>query len=179
MKVRVLNPLSCLSVAAVLLVAPLAASAQNAPMMGGGMKGGDTMGGGDDMARMSQMMKMMHEKLSHAGDRIASLKTELKITEAQTPAWNKFADALLASAKSMEEAMDEMRAKMQHVATMSLPEKLEHDVKMAAGHLANLQAINDSLDPLYASFTDEQKRLADGLKIGPMGLIRRKCARIS
>jgi hypothetical protein len=175
MKVRVLNPLSRLSVAAVLAFAPLAAFAQNAPMMGGGMKGGETMEGGggmgDDMARMSQMMKMMHEKLSHAGDRIASLKSELKITEAQTPAWNKFADALLASAKSMEASMDEMHVKMQHVAAMSLPERLDHDVKMAAGHLANLQSIKDSLDPLYASFSDEQKKLANTLRIGPMGLM--------
>ena len=64
--------------------APLAAFAQNAPKMGGGMKGEDTMGGGgmkgDDMARMSQMMTMMREKLSHAGERVASLKTCLLYT---------------------------------------------------------------------------------------------------
>jgi Spy/CpxP family protein refolding chaperone len=90
MKARVSNPFFGLSVAAVLAFAPLAASAQNAPMMGGGMKGeemmqgGDMMGGG--MEHMTHMMSMMHEKLSHAGDRIAALKTELKITEAQTPA---------------------------------------------------------------------------------------------
>jgi hypothetical protein len=107
MKVRVSHLLSGLSVAAILAFTPLAASAQNAPMMGGGMKGEEMMKGcdmmGGDMAHMSQMMTMMREKLSHAGDRIASLKTELKITEAQTPAWNKFSDALIASAKSMEE----------------------------------------------------------------------------
>ncbi|MGA7655902.1 MAG: hypothetical protein WCA96_03860, partial [Methylocella sp.] len=88
MTVRVSRHLCRLSVAAVLAFAPLAAFAQNTPKMGGGMKGEDTMGGGgmkgDDMARMSQMMTMMREKLSHAGERVASLKTELKITEAQT-----------------------------------------------------------------------------------------------
>ena len=176
MTVRVSRHLSRLSVAAVLAFAPLAAFAQNAPKMGGGMKGEDTMGGGgmkgDDMARMSQMMTMMREKLSHAGERVASLKTELKITEAQTPAWNKFADALLASAKSMGEAMDAMHTKMQQAgAAVSLPEKFEHRVKMGTAHIANLQAIKDTLDPLYASFSDEQKKLADALKIGPMGLM--------
>jgi len=164
MTVRVSRHLSRLSVAAVLAFAPLAAFAQNAPKMGGGMKG-------DDMARMSQMMTMMREKLSHAGERVASLKTELKITEAQTPAWNKFADALIASAKSMEDAMDAMHTKMQHGTIVSLPERIEHDEKMAATHLANLQAIKGSLDPLYASFSDEQKKLAETLKIGPMGLM--------
>ena len=164
MTVRVSRHLSRLSVAAVLAFAPLAAFAQNTPKMGGGMKG-------DDMARMSQMMTMMREKLSHAGERVASLKTELKITEAQTPAWNKFADALIASAKSMEDAMDAMHTKMQHGTIVSLPERIEHDEKMAATHLANLQAIKGSLDPLYASFSDEQKKLAETLKIGPMGLM--------
>jgi hypothetical protein len=32
----------------------------------------------------------------------------------------------------------------------------------SAGHLASLQAIKAALDPLYASFSDEQKKIADG-----------------
>jgi hypothetical protein len=180
MKVQVTRPLSALSVAAVLTFAPLAASAQNAPMMGDGMKaddmmkGGDMMGGdmmGGGMEHMQHMMSMMHEKLAHAGDRIASLKTELKITESQMPAWTKFSDALLASAKSMEESMDMMHKHMQSGIMPPLPEKLDHHAKMAAEHLASLQAIKAALDPLYASFSDEQKKLADGLKIGPMGVM--------
>jgi hypothetical protein len=180
MKARVSNPVFGLSVAAVLAVAPLAASAQNAPMMGGGMKGeeimqgdgmmgGDMMGGG--MEHMTHMMSMMHEKLSHAGDRVAALKTELKITEAQTPAWDKFADTLLAAAKSMEASMEGMHKQMMQPEGMSLPEKLDHHAKMAATHSATMQEINAALDPLYASFNDEQKKLADGLRIGPMGLM--------
>jgi hypothetical protein len=176
MNVRVSHLLSGLSVATVLAFAPLAASAQNAPMMGDDMKGGEMMKGGDmmggDMAHMMNMMSTMREKLSHAGERVAALKTELKITEAQTPAWNKFADALLASAKSMEESMDAMHNKMmQSGAAESLPEKLDNHAKMAAAHLANLQAIKTALDPLYASFSDDQKKLADALKTGPMGLM--------
>ena len=190
MKVRISHPLSCVSIAAVLAFAPLAASAQNSPMMGGDMKGGNMMGDGmkaDDMMKggdmmggdmmgggmehMQHMMSMMHEKLSHAGDRIASLKTELKITEAQMPAWNKFSDTLLASAKDMEASMDAMHKQMQSGVMPTLPEKLDHHAKMAAAHITNLQTIKAALDPLYASFSDEQKKLADGLKIGPMGLM--------
>jgi hypothetical protein len=185
MKFQVSHPLSVLSVAAVLAFAPLAASAQDAPMMGGAMKGGNMMGDGmkaDDMMKgcdmmgggiehMQHMMSMMHEKLSHAGDRIASLKTELKITESQMPAWTKFSDALLSSAKSMEESMDAMHKHMQSGVMLTLPEKLDHHAQMAAAHITNLLAIKAALDPLYASFSDEQKKLADGLKIGPMGLM--------
>jgi len=173
MKGQVLRPLFTLSIAATIA---FAASAQTAPTMGREMKGDDMMNGcdmmGGDMTRMPQMMSMMHEKLSHAGDRVAALRADLKITEAQMPAWNKFADAILAAAKSMEESMEGMHKQMtQSGGTASLPQKLEHHAKMAAGHLASLQAIKAALDPLYASFSDEQKKIADGLRIGPMGLM--------
>ena len=176
MKVQVSRPLSGLSIAAAIAFAAFAASAQTATMMGGEMKDEDMVKGcdimGGDMTCMTQMMSMMREKLSHAGDRVAALKADLKITEPQMPAWNKFADALLAAAKSMEESMEGMHKQMmQSGAAASLPEKLEHHAKMAAGHLASLQAIKAALGPLYASFSDEQKKLADGLKIGPMGVM--------
>ncbi|MGH6812831.1 MAG: Spy/CpxP family protein refolding chaperone [Methylocella sp.] len=150
-------------------------------MKGGGMKGDETMRGcdmmgggmmGGDKTHMMNMMSMMQEKLSHAGERIAALRASLKITEAQTPAWNKFADALATAAKSMEESMEAMHKRMMAAgAAPSLPEKLEHHAKMAAQHLANLQAIKVALDPLYASFSDEQKKLADEQKIGRMGVM--------
>jgi hypothetical protein len=176
MKVQVSRPLSGLSIAAAIAFAAFAASAQTTPMMRGEMKDEDMVKGcdmmGGDMTCMMQMMSMMREKLSHAGDRVAALKADLKITEAQMPAWNKFADALLAAAKSMEESMEGMHKQMrQSGAAASLPEKLEHHAKMAAGHLASLQAIKAALEPLYASFSDEQKKFADGLKIGPMGVM--------
>jgi hypothetical protein len=181
MNIQVLRPLPGVTVAAALALMPLAASAQNAPMMGGGMKGEEMMKSGDMMGcdmmgggmdRMPHMMSTMREKLAHAGDRIASLKTELKITEAQMPAWNKFADALLAAAKSVDESMAAMHRKMMESgAVPSLPDKLQHHAKMAAVHLANLNAIKAALDPLYASFSDDQKKLADGLRIGPMGVM--------
>jgi LTXXQ motif family protein len=127
MKVQVLRPLSALSIAATIAFAAFVASAQTTPMVGGEMKGEDMMKGGDtmggDMTRMTQMMSMMREKLSHAGDRVAALKADLKITEAQMPAWNKFADALLAAAKSMEESMEGMpNQMMQSGDAASLPQ---------------------------------------------------------
>lgn len=148
--------------------------------MGGGMMGGGMMGGGMDpmahmmgmMENMSHMMAMMHDKLSHAGDRIAALKTKLKITEAQTPAWNKFADALLAAAKSAEESIETIHMQTLHsVSSSSLPEKLEFHAKMAATRASSLSAIKAALDPLYASFSDEQKQIADGMHISSIGLM--------
>jgi hypothetical protein len=180
MKLRVRHRLPGLAVTVALAFVPLVAFAQNAPMMSGGMKGGEMMKSGDmmgcdmigsGMARMPHMMSMMREKLAHAGDRIDSLKAELKITEAQIPAWNKFADALPAAANSMEESMDAMHKMMESGAAPNLPDKLQHHAKMAAVHFTNLNATKAVLDPFYASLSDDQKKVADGLRIGPMGLM--------
>jgi hypothetical protein len=85
-----------------------------------GMMGGGTgMMGGDMGAMMQRMMPMMRSMMAQRGmermdgpmgmmaprrveGRIAFLRTELQITEAQTPAWNAFADVLRAQARSME-----------------------------------------------------------------------------
>jgi hypothetical protein len=207
MKTRVAHLLSGVCFSTALAFAPLAASAQKPPamgghdhqmgggmmgdhdhQMGGGMMGGGgsghemgggMMGGGIDpmahmmgmMENMSHMMAMMHDKLAHAGDRVAALKTKLKITEAQTPAWNKFADALLAAAKSAEESIDTMHMQTLHSASSALPENLEFHAKMAAARAASLNAIKAALDPLYASLSDEQKKIADGLGISSIGLM--------
>jgi hypothetical protein len=101
-----------------------------------------------------------------------ALKSGLKITEAQTPAWNKFAEALLAASKSMDAAMEAKHKQMMASGGgPTQPEKLENHVKMAFEHAASLQAIKTALDPLYASLSDEQKKIMDSQRIGPMGLM--------
>ena len=82
MKVQVSRPLSGLSIAATIAFAAFAATAQTTPMMGGELKDEDMVKGcdmmGGDMTCMMQMMSMMREKLSHAGDRVAALKADLR-----------------------------------------------------------------------------------------------------
>jgi hypothetical protein len=105
---------------------------------------------------------------SHIEGRIAALKTDLKITEAQVPLWARFADAMRAAGKSMNGAS---RSMMQPDGTATLPTRLETQEAMLANHLASLKAMKEALDPLYGSFSDEQKKIADGLMIGPMGMM--------
>ena len=50
-------------------------------------------------------MQMMGSMADHVEGRIAFLKTELKITDAQQPLWNAVADAMRASAKDMAAMM--------------------------------------------------------------------------
>jgi hypothetical protein len=151
------------------------------PSMGmDGMKGKMGHGGmamhGDDMKQMMSMMRDMMTMMSahsgmmasHVEGRIAALKTELKITETQAPQWQRFADALRGAAKSMEAMQGQM---MKADAPSPLSARLTRQEEMLSAHLASVKALKAAFDPLYASFGDEQKKVADGIRIGPMGMM--------
>ena len=151
---------------------------------------GSTMGGQSGMmggcmgqqAGMMQMMPMMQNMMAmmsaetgmmatHVEGRIAALKTELKITEAQAAQWNRFADALRATAKSMNQMHQSMATMRSASAPKPLPDRLAVREQAMSAHVAALKAEREALQPLYASFSDEQKKIADGLRIGPMGMM--------
>jgi hypothetical protein len=121
------------------------------------------------MSMMRTMMTMMGAMMSRDVDsRIAAVKTELKITEAQEPRWNRFADALRTTGKSMNGMFEQM---MQPGTTVTLPARLDRQEKMLTAHLNALTALKEAVDPLYATLSDDQKKVADGLMIGPMGMM--------
>jgi hypothetical protein len=178
-----------LIVAAMLLAAPAAFAqtdphhpadaAANAPAasMPGGMPGMMQMdgdrgmpGGRMPMMGMMGMMgaRMMEMMESHAEGRLAFLKTELKITDAQSAQWNAFAEAMRANAKGMQE----MHAAMmeQRTQSMTLPDRLGLHEKMLSAHLDAARRLSAAVGPLYAAFTDEQKKTADEIMI-PMGMM--------
>jgi hypothetical protein len=158
------------------------ANAADKPAASGGvgMKGMMGEGGmmcGGDMKQMMSMMRDMSAMMSahsgmmasHVEARIANLKTELKITDAQAPQWNRFAEALRGLGKSMEGVQGQMMQPA--AATATLPARLARREAMLSAHLAAVKALKEALDPLYASFTDEQKKIADTVRIGPMGMM--------
>jgi LTXXQ motif family protein len=144
------------------------------PMPQGRMMGPDSampMAGGSSRMGMTGMMGMA----DHVAGRIAFLKAELKITEAQTPQWNAFADALRSDASRMSG----MRATMmqggmmgQDDASASAPDRLDRMEKMMSAMLETVKATKAALAPLYAVLTEEQKKMADQLIHGPMGMGR-------
>jgi LTXXQ motif family protein len=73
-----------------------------------------------------------------------------------------------ATAGSMNEMYQQM---MQSGAAATLPARLERRETLLSGHLSRVKALKEALDPLYASFSDEQKKIADSLMIGPMGMM--------
>jgi hypothetical protein len=134
-----------------------------------------TMGAPGSQAPMGGMMSMMGNgampmmgmMTDHMEGRLAFLKTELKITDLQEPKWNAFAEAARGSIK----VMANMRQGMMQTAQLALPARIDLSEKALSASLEALQKLKAALEPLYESFSDEQKHVADQLMISPMGML--------
>lgn len=136
-----------------------------APAMSGMMRGNcPMMKGMSGMGGMSSRMAMM-TLMQHPEGQIAFIKTELKITPAQEPAWNAFADALRAYGIQMKAHHDVMaqQSSDNDTAPKALPDSLSARIQMMELHLASLKSYQDALAKFYPSLSDEQKKLADDL----------------
>jgi hypothetical protein len=96
--------------------------------------------------------------------RLAFLKTELKITDAQTAQWNAVADAMRQNEKARRDRMEQMRADRDKP-TNTL-ERLEARERAADARSQELKRFNAAFRPLYATLSDEQKKTADELFAG-------------
>jgi hypothetical protein len=132
-------------------------------MMGGG--GGYWMMRGNGQA--AYMCRMM---TSHIEGRLAYLKTELGIAQAQVPLWDAYARA----------ARDNTQAMVAHCNSMmgqsgargaSLPDRLDRHEELMAAQLEAIRSMDRALKPLYGSFSETQKKTADELFWGPMGMM--------
>lgn len=128
-------------------------------------------GGAREMPQMMQMMRgapMMSGMMpfEHVEGRIAFLKAELAITDAQLPQWTAFANVLRADGTSMREGMGKM---IQAGMPTTAPARSEAMVQMMTIRLAGMKSMVDAEKSLYAVLTDTQKKLADELLAGPMG----------
>ena len=108
-------------------------------MMGAG--GMPMMGAGGWQRMMAAGgMEMMSAMAGYVEGRLAFLKTELKITDAQLPLWNKFADALRDNAKTMGkvDAGQHVRVRSQ---SATLPDRLATREKFLIARLETPCAI--------------------------------------
>ncbi len=154
--------------------------ASKAGMMGGGGMM-NHMGGKMPMMDMMKKMGMMRHGGGGAGPgggmgmatidrvegRIAFLRAELKITDAQDAAWNAFADALRANARSL----GEVRASIAGAAQQGLVERFALQEKWLSARLEGARAIKSPLVYLMAALSDDQKKVADELLAPHMGMM--------
>src|SRR6266567_1547758 len=147
-------------------------------MMGrGGMM--DMMGGKMPMMDMMQMMRTMRQAgtemdgmatIDHVEGRIAFLRTELKITDAQTGAWNAFADALRTNAKNLGEVRASMMPQA-GAASQTLVDRLALQEKWLTARLEGTRAIKSAMTNLVTTFSDDQKKTADDILAPHMGMM--------
>jgi len=113
--------------------------------------------------------------------RLAYIRTALKITDAQQPQWEGFANVLRKHARVMDERMTKRRAAMdermkQRQAqgpqqdaqrpqrpNVSAIERLERTQQRMAERSTRLNEVITAAKPLYASLSAEQKQVADDL----------------
>jgi LTXXQ motif family protein len=158
--------------------APAAPPQPKAPsgMMGqGGMMGGSNsmmgmMGGGMPMMGMMQMMTGSGgmggmATIDRVEGRIAFLKTELKITDAQSDAWNAFADVLRGNAKKLGELRGSMAPQG------SLADRLEWQEKWLTARAEGTRGVRTAYADLAAKLSDEQKATAEQLLAPHMGMM--------
>lgn len=90
-------------------------------------------------------------------DRLAGLKSELKITSTQEGAWDAYADQV----KKQADAMQKLHATMRDSTAATLPERVELRNQMWKQREVQAEAIQQKVKDLYAALTPEQKSIAD------------------
>jgi hypothetical protein len=92
--------------------------------------------------------------------RINDLHSKLKITPAQEEQWNKVAEVMRENAAAMEPLV---KARQEKAKTMNAVEDLKSYAQIANTHAAGLNKFISVFEVLYASMSDEQKKIADSL----------------
>ena len=157
----------------------------NAPQGGmGGMPMMDMMKGMmSNMPMMNTMEMMQATKMMGSGmggmatidrveGRIAFLRAELKITDAQAGAWNAFADALRANAKKLGELRASMMPKsgdLQQPAS-TIADRLDQQEQWLLARLEGTRAMKAAFTKLNETLSDEQKKTANDLLAPHMGM---------
>lgn len=132
-------------------------------MMGQGMMGNWNWGG-----RGQGMMGGQPRLGAMIGGRLAYLKAELGITDAQTEAWNGYAAAVEARIEGMQAIHTSMWETLQQGTAL---ERMDARIAGMESMLEAMKALKPATEALYAALSDEQKKLADeliGLDCGAM-----------
>ena len=127
------------------------------------------------MMRMMRMMEMMGPGMTaidRIEGRIAFLRAELNITEAQASAWNAFADAMRTNAKKLAEVRASMMARLdagqQQAPTMA--ERLDQQERSLLARLEGTRALKSAVTNLYGTLSEDQKKIANELLAPQMGM---------
>ena len=131
------------------------------------------------MNMMSEMMKMMGGggaqmnmsgmgMTEHTTGRIAFLRAELQITDAQSKAWDAFANAMQKIGSQLKAADMPMMAE---ASAPQLLARLDSQERMLTARLEGVRGMKAAFAPLYGALSAEQRKTADDLLANHMGLM--------
>lgn len=142
----------------------LAAQAQQpgAGCDGSGPKG---MQGGPGMMRGA--VQSMGDPAAMAEQRLARIKSELKLTAQQESLWQSYADKIKTQAGQGRKAMQEKMGD----ASLSAPDRMAAMMNSMKERMAAMQSANESFKTFYDALSAEQKAIADkqAASFGHMG----------
>ena len=162
---------------------PAAAPQGGAGMMGGGMGNMPMM---NDMKNMMGSMSAMHSMgmmhmmgmmgrgtdgmatIDRIEGRIAFLRAELKITDAQADAWSGFADALRTNARKLAEVRAAKPGDGQPASTLTA--RLDQQEQWLGARLDGTRAMKSAFTKLNEALSDDQKKTANDLLAPHMGM---------
>jgi len=134
----------------------------------GGMMGG-MMGGWGQGPMAGQGPDAMVDRID---GRLAFIKAELKITDAQTGAWDAFAATMRTTSESHFAMMRSMMEEMQsgEFSKKTLPERLALRQTHMEARIEEIKSLAAAADTLYAVLDDTQKKTADEIALPMMGM---------
>jgi periplasmic protein CpxP/Spy len=91
-------------------------------------------------------------------EHIRNLRAQLRITRAEQPQWEKFADVMRENARAMDQIFTE---RMQQYSTMNALQNMQSYAQIAAAHADHVQKLVGAFADLYNAMPERQQKLTD------------------
>ena len=91
-------------------------------------------------------------------NRIKELHAQLRITPAEEPQWNQFADVMRENAREMDQTLMQ---RAQQFSTMNAVQNLQSYAQLAEEHAQRVQKLVPAFENLYNAMPEQQKQIAD------------------
>ena len=106
----------------------------------------------------------------HIDGQLAYIKAELKITEAQEPQWNVFAESFRDDKEKQAQACKAALEQRRFMMSANLPKSMKMMENNLAEKLESLRSMEASVEALYATLSMAQKKTADEIMKGAPGV---------
>lgn len=130
-------------------------------------KGGEVEQRGEGHDKHGMMMKHLCGAGEHIEGRLAYVKAELKLTDAQAAQWSAFADAYRTTGQKLAQYCASPK---DHKMPGGVLEQLGMMERNMTVHLDAVRAIRSAAEPLFAALSDDQKKTAEEAMAGVMAL---------